>query len=196
MNNLTNLRQTYRRLRRALSPSEQRQHSLKLVRRIKRLRWLWRAKRVAAYLAVDGELSLAPLIADLQQTGKRVYLPVLRPQPQRKLWFARYTPHSRLQPNRFAILEPSLSATERRPAWILDVILLPLVAFDADCRRIGMGGGFYDRTLAYQHRRLGWQRPRLIGIAHECQRIERVFVRPWDIPLDAVVTERKIYGPC
>jgi 5-formyltetrahydrofolate cyclo-ligase len=181
-------------MRRALSPKEQQQHSLELVRHIKHIRWLWRAKRVAAYLAVDGELNLAPLISELQQAGRRVYLPVLRPPPQCKLWFARYTPNSRLRPNRFAILEPLLGLTGRQYPRTLDIILLPLVAFDANCQRVGMGGGFYDRTLAYQRHRPAWRRPHLIGIAHECQQIEKILARSWDVPLDAVVTERRVYG--
>lgn len=72
-------------------------------------------------------------------------------------------------------------------------MILPLVGFDADCRRIGMGGGFYDRTLAYLGRGMRWRRPRLFGVAHECQRLERIEVRPWDIPLDAVITESGVY---
>jgi 5-formyltetrahydrofolate cyclo-ligase len=78
-------------------------------------------------------------------------------------------------------------------AWTLDLMLVPLVGFDGACNRIGMGGGFYDRTLAYLRRRRHWRRPRLIGIAHECQRVDRIDPRPWDIPLDAVVTEQGVY---
>jgi 5-formyltetrahydrofolate cyclo-ligase len=75
----------------------------------------------------------------------------------------------------------------------LDLLLVPLVGFDADCNRLGMGGGFYDRTLAYLTRRTHWRRPRLVGIAHECQRVERLETGPWDVPLDAVATERRLY---
>ena len=60
-----------------------------------------------------------------------------------------------------------------------------------------MGGGFYDRTLAYLRQRTHWLRPRLIGLAHECQRVERIAPQPWDIPLDGVATELGVYwrGP-
>jgi 5-formyltetrahydrofolate cyclo-ligase len=67
------------------------------------------------------------------------------------------------------------------------------VGFDVECNRLGMGGGFYDRTLSYLRQRTHWRRPRLIGIAHACQRLDRIDPRPWDIPLDGVATEERIY---
>ncbi len=78
-------------------------------------------------------------------------------------------------------------------SWHLDLLLLPLVGFDADGHRLGMGGGFYDRTLAALRPPRCGQRPRLVGIAHDCQRLIQIVPRPWDIPLDAVVTECRVY---
>lgn len=188
------IRRICRTARRAISHREQHHHSAGFVRQIRRIRWLWRARRVAAYLAADGELNLAPLFPLLRQAGKRLYLPVLRPPPQRKLWFARHRPGETLWPNRFAIPEPRLGWRDRRAPWGLDLVLLPLVAFDAQCCRLGMGGGFYDRTFGYLRHHRGWRRPRLVGVAHECQRVEALPVRPWDVPLDLVVTEQRVYG--
>jgi 5-formyltetrahydrofolate cyclo-ligase len=188
------IRRTCRRARRALSPREQHHHSLGFVRQARRIGWLWRARQIAAYLAADGELDPAPLFPLLVLTGKRLYLPVLRPPPQQKLWFARHFLGGPLRLNRFAIPEPPLGQRDRRPPWRLDTLLLPLVAFDAACNRLGMGGGFYDRTLAHLRGCQAWRRPRLIGVAHECQKVEALPVRPWDIPLDLVITERRVYG--
>jgi len=98
-----------------------------------------------------------------------------------------------LLPNRFGIPEPPLKHRHIRMPWGLELILLPLVAFDSDCNRLGMGGGFYDRTLAYLRHRCCWRRPRLIGVAHECQRVEGLPVNEWDVALDAVITERRVY---
>lgn len=69
---------------------------------------------------------------------------------------------------------------------------LPLVAFDAKGRRLGMGGGFYDRAFAFKnkYKRLG---PMLIGLAHSIQEVESLDVEHWDIPLDAIVTEKKVF---
>jgi len=193
MSNPAQIRRTCRRARRTLSIREQRHHSLDCIRQIRKISGLWRTRRIAAYLSADGELDLTPLFPLLYRAGRRIYLPVLRPRPQRKLWFARHPPEGPLRPNRFAILEPPLGRRDRKPPWGLDVLLLPLVAFDAGCNRLGMGGGFYDRTLAYLRRGQTWRRPCLIGVAHECQRVAALPVRPWDVPLDWIVTERQVY---
>jgi 5-formyltetrahydrofolate cyclo-ligase len=74
------------------------------------------------------------------------------------------------------------------------VVLLPLVAFDAGCNRLGMGKGYYDRSFAF--RRYGnSSRPRLLGLAHECQKAEQVAMEAWDIPLDGIITDRQWYRP-
>jgi 5-formyltetrahydrofolate cyclo-ligase len=156
-----------------------------------------RARRIAAYWPTDGELDPRPLVHQALARGKTAYLPVLGSAfghaGMTKLRFARFRPGERMCPNRFGIPEPRFRGRNTRPARDLDLILVPLVGFDSDGNRIGMGGGYYDRTLAYLRTRRHWRRPRLIGIAHECQRLEKIAQRPWDIPLDAVVTERRIY---
>lgn len=95
--------------------------------------------------------------------------------------------------NIYGIPEPALRNNRLRPPWALDLLLVPLVGFDPECNRLGMGGGFYDRSLAYLARRLHWRRPTLIGIAHEIQKVDRLDTQPWDIPLDMVATEARVY---
>jgi 5-formyltetrahydrofolate cyclo-ligase len=151
------------------------------------------ARRVAAYWPADGELDPRPLLQSAIGRGRRGFLPMLRPGKRRKLWFLRYRPGEPMHANRFGIPEPARRQRRLALAWTLDLILVPLVGFDADCNRLGMGGGFYDRTLSFLRQRTHWHRPRLIGIAHECQRVERIQPQPWDIPLDAVATERGVY---
>lgn len=190
---LQSLRRERRIARRALSPPQQRRHSLDLVALLSRQPFFWGARRIALYRASDGEPDLAPLLPVATTRRQRLYLPVLRPRPQRRLWFLPYRPGERLVANRFGIPEPPLGDRRPCPPWGLDLILLPLVAFDEDCRRLGMGGGFYDRTLAYLRGRRQWRRPLLVGVAHECQRVAWLPARPWDIPLDGVVTECRVY---
>jgi 5-formyltetrahydrofolate cyclo-ligase len=127
--------------------------------------------------------------------GKRCYLPVLAKCSQGSLWFVAYHHRTRLMRNRFGIPEPSLRHRHRAPPRGLHVIVMPLVAFDAAGHRLGMGGGFYDRTLSYLRRRRHWKAPKLVGAAHELQRVERIDSAPWDIPLDLVVTEAGVYRP-
>ena len=151
------------------------------------------ARRVALYWAADGELDPQPLMQRMPGRRRRWYLPVLRRHALGRLWFVRYTNNDRLRANRLGIPEPIRRKRRITAAQALDLILLPLVGFDTDCNRIGMGAGYYDRSLGFLRYRSHWRRPLLIGLAHECQRLDRIEPHPWDVPLDAVVTEARIY---
>jgi len=151
------------------------------------------ARRIALYHAADGELDPSPLMHRLSPRGRRWYLPVLAGYLPGRLWFVRYRPADPMHRNGFGIPEPARRGRQLCPARALHLVLLPLVGFDACCNRIGMGKGYYDRSFAFLRRRRHWHRPLLIGLAHECQRIDAIEPRPWDVPLDAVVTERAIY---
>ena len=187
------LRRGLRLLRRGLSASQQRNHARALARTLGRHPAFLRARRIGIYWPADGEIDPRPLLGLAQASRKRWHLPVLCPHPHPRLWFLTYRPDEPLRPNRFGIPEPALRNRRLRLAWTLDILLVPLVGFDAGCHRLGMGGGYYDRTLSFLSRRQHWRRPRLIGIAHECQRVAELPVRPWDIPLDLVMTERRVY---
>jgi 5-formyltetrahydrofolate cyclo-ligase len=134
-------------------------------------------------------VSLEPTLRFLWRCGVETFLPALHRQPGQALWFIEHRKGDPLVRNRYGILEPSVTHHIPTPAWALDLILLPLVAFDATGNRLGMGGGFYDRSLAPVYNRVHAARPRLVGIAHEGQRVAKLTPMPWDIPLDAVLTE-------
>lgn len=187
------LRHRLRAARSSLGRAEQRSHSLALARLLGRQIAFLRAHRIGAYWSADGEIDPLPLLRLAHARHKRCFLPVLRPHPRKKLWFLEYRLGDPLDTNRFGIPEPRLRNRRIRLPWALDLLLLPLVGFDADCNRLGMGGGYYDRTLAYRRRHRRWRRPRLVGIAHECQRVKALQTNPWDVPLDMVVTEKRIY---
>lgn len=123
--------------------------------------------------------------------GKTCYLPVITPRCT--LWFARYTPGDPLTPNRFGIPEPACSGVALVPARLLDLIFTPLVAFDDQGHRLGMGSGFYDRSLSFLRHRHTWHKPRLLGIAHELQHLAALQPATWDVPLDGVATDRNLY---
>lgn len=187
------LRNELRAARRALTEHERRQCAEDCARHLLNLPAFRNARRIAAYLPADGELDTAPLIERAWAMGKRVYLPVLLPQGENRLWFARYTPDTPLVRNRFGIPEPARAAHTRIAPLALDLVLTPLVAFDAQGHRLGMGGGFYDRSFAYLLRHACWLRPRLIGLAYEFQRQPRLPAQAWDVPLHAVATDRRLY---
>jgi 5-formyltetrahydrofolate cyclo-ligase len=100
----------------------------------------------------------------------------------------------RLQENRFGIPEPCVPARALVRAQLLDLILVPLVAFDASGNRLGMGGGYYDRSLAFVAQRQHWRKPHVVGLAYEFQRVARMPANAWDVPLAAVVTNRSWYN--
>ncbi|MBB3143049.1 5-formyltetrahydrofolate cyclo-ligase [Halomonas organivorans] len=191
------LRRELRRRRRHLSAQQQRQASRRLCHHLRHLPEVHRARRVALYLPNDGEIDPTHLMPWLNGRGARVYLPVLRPLSHNALWFVHYHAGTPMVTNRFGIPEPctrhGAHRARRMSAWALDLILMPLVGFDDEGQRIGMGGGFYDRTLAFT--RGAGPRPRLIGLAHDCQRVERLPVAPWDVPLDAIVSDRRVLRP-
>lgn len=188
------LRRHFRQARRELDPCRHKTNSQALTRLLGN--WIvWqRAQHVAVYLPNDGEPDLRPLIRLAQRAGKHVYLPVLAPFGPNRLWFRRADPRVRMEPNRLGIPEPGPGA-RRLPAHQLDLVLTPLVAFDAHGNRLGMGGGYYDRTFAFLRRRRTWLRPRLVGVAHGVQQAEGLPAMPWDVPLTAVATERGLIRP-
>ncbi len=182
------LRRHLRQQRNALSPLQQRHASQQLAKHLLANPDLYRARHIAIYLPNDGEISPLPYMQAARRRGIRVYLPVLHPLIPGKLAFSPYTSHTRLRPNRFGIAEPAFSASLKRPAWAMDAILFPLVGFDEHGGRLGMGGGFYDRTFAFSRTRPRLA-PKLIGLAHDFQRVDSLPIEPWDVPLHSVVTE-------
>ena len=187
------LRRMLRKARRALTPSEQRKAALGLYRQLAQQPLFRRAKHISLYLPTDGEIDPRLLLRAAQRRGKATYLPVLSAWPRTKMMFQRVRPGEKLQPNRFRILEPRVNIGQQRNIWALDLVLLPLVGFDDVGGRLGMGGGFYDRSLAYLARRKSWRKPTLLGLAHECQKVERLAQASWDVPLAGTVTDKQWY---
>jgi 5-formyltetrahydrofolate cyclo-ligase len=185
------LRRQMRHWRQALSEQQQQASAAKLLQQLTDWRPFQRAHLIAGYLAQDGELSLDPVFQHGWQHGKQFYLPVLRPLPPNRLWFAPYNSTSSMQLNRYRIPEPRFRLTQLIPPSRLDLVLFPLVAFDPLGGRLGMGGGFYDRTFA--HLKNARRRPLLVGVAHDQQRVDQVPREPWDIPLDAILTPSQKY---
>jgi 5-formyltetrahydrofolate cyclo-ligase len=149
-----------------------------------------RANSVALYLPIGGELDCTPLAIQAWTRGRNVFLPLISGN---QLRFAPFRPDTELRANRFGILEPATHARHLCSARHLDVIVAPLVAFDQQGRRLGMGGGYYDRTLAFLKQRSCMRRPHYVAVAFEMQKVEVVPVEEWDVYFDAVVTEKATY---
>ncbi len=187
------LRGMLRAARRGLGEEDRQQAARDLLAQFLELEIFRRARRVALYLPNDGEIDTGEVIRWCRRNGRRPYLPVVQRDGGRNwLLFGEYREDGRLSPNSLGIPEPVLDASELVSARDLDLVLLPLVGFDLQGNRIGMGGGFYDTTFEFvRERRV--DRPVLIGIAHEVQRVAHIDVESWDIPLPMVVTDQGIY---
>lgn len=184
------LRKIVRARRQQLLPREQLQASKKLLRLLSSHKKIQTAKTIALYLANDGELDMHLFINWCWQQKKKVFLPVLHPFCSGHLLFLQYEKDTVLVENCYGIAEPILNVGKVCPLNQLDVLCTPLVAFDDTGARLGMGGGFYDRTLA------NWQvknAPYPIGIAHDCQKVEHIPIEYWDIPLPEIITPAKRY---
>ncbi|WP_299568539.1 5-formyltetrahydrofolate cyclo-ligase [uncultured Shewanella sp.] len=142
------------------------------------------AKRVALYLGFDGELATSKLIEALWKLDVEVYLPRLHPFAKGHLLFMRYNAETQMVNNRYDIAEPKLDIRHMVTVENLDMIVTPLVAFDDQGNRMGMGGGFYDRTLA----QVKEGKPLAVGYAHDCQQVSFLPIEYWDIPLPVIIT--------
>ncbi len=149
------------------------------------------SKHIAIYYTYAGEVDTSLIARAIWRADKQCYLPVLDDNQQ--LHFVCYEQDTPLVSNRYNILEPTPSATNGRSPQALDLIFLPLVAFDLHGNRLGMGAGYYDRTFAFLAQQTRPARPKLVGLAYEFQHIERLSSDDWDIPLDAIVTEKQWY---
>ena len=187
------LRRLLRQARRNLSPLQQRLAAQRLHRQLAQHPLFRRARHIALYLPNDGEIDPRPLLRAAQKMGKATYLPVLNAWPRTRMAFQRIRPGDVLKPNRFGIAEPPFRPTQQRAVWTLDLLLMPLVGFDEHGGRLGMGGGFYDRSLAYRFRRKKSHKPTLLGLAHECQKVDRLPLASWDVELQAAVTDKGWY---
>lgn len=188
------LRRSLRQARRQLSKHQQRLASGRLFRQLAQHPLFRRARHVALYLPNDGEIDPRPLMLEAQRRGKATYLPVLNAWPRTRMAFQRIMPGEPLRTNRFGIAEPRFRPARQRPIWALDLVLMPLVGFDEFGGRLGMGGGFYDRSLAYRKARKKCHKPTLLGLAHDCQKVDQLPLQSWDVSLRATVTDRGWYG--
>ena len=183
------LRQQLRRQRATQSVKQQRALSARMVQHLQRSSLWCKARHIALYLPVRGEADPRKL-RQYALPHQRFYLPVLAPCRRGALWFVRWDEQTRFRQNRFRIPEPFAHYHQQRTARALDLIITPLLGFDATGTRMGMGGGFYDRTFAFKRFAKPYrQRPLLVGYAFDFQKVNGLTRQPWDVALDAVVTE-------
>ncbi len=155
-----------------------------------------KAQHIGGYLAFGNEVSVDDFMAQCRAQGQATYVPLI--QPDHTLKFAPITDSTVIVQNKYGIREPVVDVETCLPATSLDAVIVPLLGFDPRCDRMGMGGGYYDRTFAHKRQAGGGNSatvlPLLMGAAFEFQCVDNVFPDWWDVPLDHVVTEQRIYS--
>ncbi len=149
--------------------------------------------QLALYLPYGSEADPSALLRCARKLRCAVHLPLITNYRRSQMRFVPYDQGDRLVRNRYGILEPLARRLDSVSVRRLDVIFIPVVAVDRSGSRIGSGAGFYDRALHHLRGSRTWRRPKLIGLAFDFQLIERIQRQPWDVPLDALLTEKNLY---
>lgn len=182
------LRKAMRQQRRMLSPQQRAASATSAALMATQEKLLLTRKHLAFYSPFAGELDPTPLLINALKQGKHCYLPVIDYRNQ--LRFTRFEAQQPLIPNRYGILEPA-SKIYIHPN-ILDIVIVPVVAFNRQGHRLGHGAGHYDRCFAAIKPN---SKTKLIGYAYDWQLSNDFAAEPWDVPLYAVITDKKIYYP-
>jgi 5-formyltetrahydrofolate cyclo-ligase len=180
------LRKELRALRRSLPRGEHAARSTLAAACITRSKRFKAGARVAIYLPFDRETDTATLLAAAQRRGIRVFVPVVTDLRHRRMSFHPWS--GRTRRGAFGISVPHRQGRPIGARWF-DLIVVPLVGADPTGCRLGVGGGFYDRALAFRRMRRHWMGPCLLGLGFDRQRVDCVFADPWDVRLDGLATE-------
>ena len=172
--------------RRAMPADQRRAASRRICKRVIDSREFKSGKFVGAYLPMRDEVDIREVVQRAWRANKRVFVPILRGSAQ--MLFCEITPDTELEENRLGFWEPSRGRLIEPEN--LDVVITPTVAFDEHNNRIGMGAGYFDRCFAFLRHRRHWLRPKLVGVAFHCQKVEEIAPNTWDIPLYRIITDK------
>jgi 5-formyltetrahydrofolate cyclo-ligase len=179
------LRNAARAARASLSPNERERASKKIADTVIRSSWFRRSKFIGCYLPMHDEVDTWPLIDRAWRMKKRIFAPVVG--NNFAMQFREVNAKTELELNQYGLQEPNDG--EFIESRAMDVVITPVVAFDADGNRIGTGGGYFDRAFSFLKHRKYLFHPKLIGLAFSCQRVEKITPNPWDIRIFRVIDE-------
>ncbi len=187
-NKRNTLRAQLQQRRYSLSKKQQRDYSKKICQQIiAKSTCFQKAQHIAFYTPVKGEANPLPL---QKMADKSFYLPVLSLKQAFHLIFVKIDKNTRYRNNKYAIPEPIYNAEDIIAAENLDLIIMPLVAMDRQGNRLGMGGGYYDRSLAFK-KEAKTNAPQLLGFAYDFQLVDKLTAKAWDVPLDFMATNKE-----
>ena len=168
-----------------MSDEEQWRASLHIAERVFRAPFFSLCQLIGCYLPKDDEVDTWPIISRAWQMKKRIFAPIIAQTGE--MLFREVSADSDLINNQYHIPEPVRG--EIITPKHLDIVITPVVAFDSRNHRIGMGGGYFDRTFSFLGGRRAQFKPKLIGLAFACQRVEKISPNPWDIRVFTTITE-------
>ncbi len=184
------LRRQLRERRKAVGAHFRHVASSALVRLALRHRLLAKGRRIGIYMPAKSEIDVIPLRDRALAMQAHCFLPIVPSRGRKKMWFSQLGKQSSWVLNRYGIPEYRHPLAKRVRVQNLDLLFMPLLGFDSHGFRLGMGGGYYDASLAHLTRVRSWRRPWVVGVAFSIQEVGRLPSDPWDIPMDAVLTER------
>ena len=179
------MRKSALRARRSMSAEDRAIASEKISAKVIRSHEFFAASAIACYLPMPDEVDPVRIIQRALCANKRIFCPVI--ENHGKMFYRRFERDSTLRRSDFGLWEPVDG--EIISARNLDLVITPLVAYDDHNNRIGMGGGYFDRYFAFQKHAKRWLRPKLMGLAFDCQKVEKIGSNPWDIRLYSVVSD-------
>ncbi|NNL55616.1 MAG: 5-formyltetrahydrofolate cyclo-ligase [Woeseia sp.] len=168
-----------------MHPAARARASATICQRVIRSRQFLASRFIACFLPMDDEVDTRDIIERAWSANKRIFVPILR--ARHKMSFREIRPESTLIRNWFGIWEPE--SGDFIPPRNLDIVVTPTVAYDSRNNRIGMGSGYYDRCFSFLRHRMHWFRPKLVGVAFECQKVEKITPNAWDIRLYSVISD-------
>lgn len=190
MTSRQSLRASLRQQRASLTDTERWYKGLEASRALQTHPLFRRSHHLGLYLAVGTECPTLALSVEAEHSGKQVYYPAIGLHRKQHMEFVLADNRSQWRHGAYRIPQPiPRRPADLRPARHLDLVIFPLVGFDGQGNRLGMGAGYYDRCFAFRRHRRHWKRPLLIGLAYDCQRVDTIPHEPWDVPLDGVATE-------
>jgi 5-formyltetrahydrofolate cyclo-ligase len=188
------LRQRMKKQRKQLSVLQQQHLSEKMVMLLSSSPFYREARNIALYLPINGEADPCQLFHQNSDIDKKFYLPVLSSCTEQPLDFIQWHSETQFKTNRYGISEPTYQAEESILATQLDLVIMPLLAFDPKGNRLGMGGGYYDRSFSFKRQAQYRYSPLLVAYAYGFQMQTQLATQAWDIPVDAYVTENQFHS--
>jgi len=203
--NKSTLRNSLRKKRAHAASQQFSEATLFLSRFLNNLRVYRMAKNIGIYLPTQSEFPVFPIIEKNLVMNKVTYAPEISSIRNKTMCFTRLSRplkkhlikknslNKNLRRNAYGI-EESIEKNEIINPKALDIVFTPLLGFNKNGERLGMGGGYYDRLFSFKRWRSTPTKPMLIGLAYEAQFHHSITVDPWDVPMDAIITEQNFYA--